>query len=75
MHRGNQVILSHTNKENTSFTERAQIKLMRDRLFCMISQVFQTEGWLTDASILKQANSSLIVTPWLLPFLCACPSF
>lgn len=66
MHRGNQIILSHTNKENTSLTERAQIKLTRNSLFCMISQGFQTEDWLTDASILKQANSTLIVTQRLL---------
>jgi len=71
MHTGNQIILSHANKENASFTEKAQIKLMRDSLFCMISQGFQTEDWLTDASTLQQANSSLIVTPWLFPLLCA----
>lgn len=32
-------------------------------LFCVITDGFQTEGCLTDASILKQANSSFTVTP------------
>lgn len=63
MLKGKQTVLPHVNKGTTSFTETAQIKLMMGSLFCVITDGFQTEGCLTDASILKQANSSFTVTP------------